>query len=167
MVIPREQVLTYLQGKQESCGGYTGKDITELAEFLNVTSQGLNRRLAYWVQKDKEFKQLIYLGKEKPSITLAEFFEIEQQIAADPLQVKKGIYDDLQSKRDLKNLETIPKSTFYRRVDQILLSLYFSEAEYRWFESQNITLPLDYSVEENRNALSTVFAFSDLKVNVH
>jgi hypothetical protein len=114
-------------------------------------------------KNDREFAQFIYLGKEKPSITLAEFFEIEQQIATDPLKVKKGIYDDLQNKRDLNDLETIPKSTFYRRVDQILLSLYFSEAEYRWFESRNITLPLDYSVEKNRNALSTVFAFSDLK----
>ncbi len=120
-MIRLEHVLKFLQWKQESEGGYTGDDLTELAN-------------------DMKFAGLVYLGKEKTSITLAEFFEIEQQIATDPLQVKKGIYDDLKSKRDLKNLETIPKSTFYRRVDQILLSLYFSEAEYRWFESQNIAL---------------------------
>jgi len=65
-MIPREQVLIYLQGKQDAYGGYTGNDITELAEFLNVTSQGLNRRLAYWINNDKEFKQLIYLGKKNP-----------------------------------------------------------------------------------------------------
>ena len=70
-MIPREQVLTYLQGKQEAYGGYTGNNITKLAEFLNVTSQGLNRRLTYWIQNDKEFKQLIYLGKERPPITLS------------------------------------------------------------------------------------------------
>src|SRR3989337_994845 len=162
-MIKRDYVLKFLRCKQESEGGYTGNDLTELAELLGVSPQGLRIRLSNWIKNDKEFAQFIYLGKEKPSITLAEFFEIEQQIAADPLQVKKGIYDDLQSKRDLKNLETIQKSTFYRRVDQILLSLYFSEAEYRWFESQNIALPLDYSVEENRNSLSTIFAFSDLK----
>jgi hypothetical protein len=162
-MIRQEHVLKFLQWKQESEGGYTGNDLTELAELLGVSQRGLRIRLSNWIKNDKKFAGLVYLGKEKPSITLAEFFEIEQQIAADPLQVKKGIYDDLQNKRDLKNLETIPKSAFYRRVDQILLSLYFSEAEYRWFESQNITLPLDYSVEKNRNALSTIFAFSDLK----
>lgn len=162
-MIHRGQVLRYLQWKQESEGGYTGNDLTELAELLGVSSRGLRIRLSNWIKNDKKFAGLVYLGKEKPSITLSEFFEIEQQIATDPLKVKKGIYDDLQNKRDLKNLETIPKSTFYRRVDQILLSLYFSEAEYRWFESQNINLPLYYSVEENRDALSTVFAFSDLK----
>ncbi len=162
-MIKRDYVLKFLRYKQESEGGYIGNDLTELAELLGVSPQGLRVRLSNWIKSDKEFSQFIYLGKEKPSITLAEFFEIEQQIATDPLQVKKGIYDDLQNKRELRNLETIPKSTFYRRVDQILLSLYFSEAEYRWFESQNIALPLDYSVEKNRNALSTVFVFSDLK----
>lgn len=162
-MIKRDYVLKFLRCKQESEGGYTGNDLTELAELLGISSRGLRKRLSNWIKNDKEFAQFIYLGREKPSITLAEFFEIEQQIATDPLKVKKGIYDDLQNKRELNNLETIPKSTFYRRVDQILLSLYFSEAEYRWFESQNITLPLDYSVEDNRNALSTVFAFSDLK----
>ncbi len=162
-MIQRGQVLRFLQWKQESEGGYTGNDLTEIAELLGVSSRGLRIRLSNWIKNDKKFAWLVYLGKEKPSITLAEFFEIEYQIAADPLQVKKGIYDDLQNKRELNNLETIPKSTFYRRVDQVLLSLYFSEAEYRWFESQNISLPLDYSVEENRNALSTIFSFSDLK----
>ncbi len=162
-MIRREHVLRFLQSKQESEGGYTGNDLTELAELLGISSRGLRKRLSNWVKNDKEFAQFIYLGKDKPSITLAEFFEIEQQIAVDPSQVKKGIYDDIQNKRDLKNLETIPKSTFYRRVNQILLSLYFSEAEYRWFESQNIALPLDYSVEKNRNSLSTIFDFSDLK----
>lgn len=101
LMIPREQVLTYLQGKQEAYGGYTGNDITELAEFLNITSQGLNRRLAYWIQNDKEFSSFIYLGKEKPPITLSEFLEIEYKLAENPIQVKKGIFDEIQTKRDL------------------------------------------------------------------
>src|SRR3972149_11687445 len=104
-MIKRDYVLKFLRCKQESEGGYTGNDLTELAELLGVSPQGLRVRLSNWIKKDKEFAQFIYLGKEKPSITLAEFFEIEQQIATDPLKVKKGIYDDLQNKRDLNNLE--------------------------------------------------------------
>lgn len=162
-MISREQVLTYLQGKQESYGGYTGNDVTELAEFLNVTSQGLNRRLTYWIQNDKEFKQLIYLGKERPSITLSEFLEIEHKFVINPIQVKKGVLEDIQTKRDLENLPALSKSTYYRKVDQTLLSQYSLETEYRWFESQKITIPSDYSVEKNRDALSSLFTFSDLK----
>jgi hypothetical protein len=80
-----------------------------LAEFLNVTSQGLNRRLAYWIQNDKEFSSFIYLGKEKPSITLSEFLEIEYKFVENPIQVKKGIYDEIQTKRDLENLKPLSK----------------------------------------------------------
>jgi hypothetical protein len=162
-MIPREIVLTYLQRKQESYGGYTGKDITELAGFLNVTSQGLNRRLAYWIQNDKEFSGFIYLGKEKPPITLSEFFEIEQKFEENPIQVKKGVLDDIQTNRDSENLSPLSKSTYYRIVDQTLLSQYSYEKEYRWFESQKITIPSDYSVEKNRDVLSTLFTFSDMK----
>ncbi|MCE8424059.1 MAG: hypothetical protein J5U17_02725 [Candidatus Methanoperedens sp.] len=83
-------MLTFLQGKQESNGGSTGNDITKLAEFLDITSQGLNRRLAYWIQNDKEFSSFIYLRKEKTSITLSEFLEIEYKFTENPIQVKNG-----------------------------------------------------------------------------
>src|SRR3972149_829882 len=96
-MISREQVLSFLQIKQESHGGYTGNDITELAEFLNVTPRGLNRRLAYWIQNDKEFSSFIYLGKEKPSLTLSEFLEIEQKFVENPIQIKKGVLDDIKT----------------------------------------------------------------------
>ncbi len=111
-------------------------DITKLAEFLNVTSQGLNRRLAYWIQNDKEFSSFVYLVKEKPSITLSEFLEIEYKFVENPIQVKKGIYDEIQTKRDLENLKPLSKSTYYRKVDQALLSQYSYEKTYlcRWIE---------------------------------
>ena len=68
-----------------------------------------------------------------------------------------------KQKETLKNLAPLSKSTYYRKVDQTLLSQYSSEIEYRWLESQKITIPSDYSVEKNRDALSTLFTFSDLK----
>ncbi|MCG7850122.1 MAG: hypothetical protein MIO93_13240, partial [ANME-2 cluster archaeon] len=144
-------------------GGYTGNDLTEFSKQLGVTARGLRKRISNWINNDKEFKQLIYLGKEKPSITLSEFLEIEHKIVKNPIQVKKGIYDEIQTKRDLKNLAPLSKSTYYRKVEQTLLSQYSSEIEYRWLESQTITIPSDYSVEKNRDALSTLFTFSDLK----
>jgi hypothetical protein len=56
------------------------------------------------------------------------------------VQVKIGIFDEIQTKRDLLNLEPLSKSTYYRKVDQTLLSQYSYEIEYRWFESQKITI---------------------------
>ena len=162
-MIERDYVLKYLQDKQETEGGYTGNDITAFAKQLGVTERGLRKQISNWINNYKEFKQLIYLGKEKPSITLSEFLEIEYKFAENPIQVKNGLYDDIQTKRDLLNLEPLSKSTYYRKVDQTLLSQYSYEKEYRWFESQKITIPEDYSIEKNRDSLSTLFTFSDLK----
>ncbi len=162
-MIERDYVLKYLQDKQETEGGYTGNDLTVFAEQLGVTTRGLRKRISNWINNDKEFKPLIYLGKEKPSITLSEFLEIEYKFIENPIQVKKGIFDEIQTKRDLENLESLSKSTYYRIVDQTLLSQYSYEKEYRWFESQKITIPADYSIEKNRDSLSTLFIFSDLK----
>jgi hypothetical protein len=162
-MIERDYVLKYLQDIQETEGGYTGNDLTVFAKQLGVTERGLRKRITNWIKNDKDFKQLIYLGKEKPSITLSEFLEIEYKFSENPIQVKNDIYDEIQRKRDLLNLEPLSKSTYYRKVNQTLLSQYSYEIEYRWFESQKITIPGDYSLEKNRDALSTLFTFSDMK----
>jgi len=108
-MIERDYVLKYLRNKQEIEGGYTGNDLTEFSKQLGVTARGLRKRISNWINNDKEFEQLIYLGKEKPSITLSEFLEIEHKIVKNPIQVKKGIYDEIQTKRDLKNLAPLSK----------------------------------------------------------
>ncbi len=72
-MIERDYILKYLQDKQKTEGGYTGNDLTIFAEQLGVTARGLRKRISNWINNDKDFKQLIYLGKEKPSITLSEF----------------------------------------------------------------------------------------------
>jgi hypothetical protein len=86
-MIFREQVLRFLQKRQETEGGYTGNDLTNLAELLHVTPQGLRKRLSTWIKKDKEFSQFIYLGKEKPPITLFEFFKIERGLELNPFVI--------------------------------------------------------------------------------
>ena len=41
-MISRERVLIFLREKQESDGGYSGNDLTKLAELLMVTPFGLS-----------------------------------------------------------------------------------------------------------------------------
>jgi len=96
-------VLELLRQKQDSSGGYTGDDIIEIATILEVTPRGLRRRLNNWINTDDDFQQFIYLGKKKPSITLFEFFKIEQGLESNPIQVKKGMYEDIQEKQEIKN----------------------------------------------------------------
>ena len=53
-MIERDYVLKFLQNKQEIEGGYTGNDLTELAELLRVTSRGVRKRISNWIKNDKE-----------------------------------------------------------------------------------------------------------------
>src|SRR3990170_6459575 len=161
-MISREQVLNFLREKQESEGGYTGNNLTELAKLLRVTPFGLRRRLANWIKTDKEFSHFIYLGKEKPSVTLFEFFKIEQELSSNPIQVKKGIHEDIQEQRKAQNQKPLSKPTFYRAARQKILSMYCSETN-NWFKAKDIHFPEDYSLEKNRESLQTIFTFSDLK----
>jgi len=161
-MIKREQVLQFLRLKQKSEGGFTGKDLTDLAELLGVTPRGLRWRLSNWIKTDKEFSQFIYLGKERPSLTLSEFFKIEQELGTNPLKVKKGIHEDIQEERKAENQKPLAESTFYRYVKQQVLSMYCSDTD-SWFKAKGIPFPEDYLLEKNREVLQTIFTFSDLK----
>ena len=81
-------VLKMLQ-KQDSAGGYTGDDIIEIDNIVEITPRGLRRQLNNWINTFDEFKQFKYLGKKSPSITLFEFFKIEHELTLNPIQVKK------------------------------------------------------------------------------
>jgi len=161
-MITQEQVFEFLLEKQEINGGYTGNDLTILAEQLNVTPRGLRKRLSIWIKNDKEFSQFIYLGKEKPSITLFKFFKIEQELTSNPIQVRKGIYEDIQDQRKFENRKPLAKSTYYRALKQKVLAMYCSEID-NWFKAKKIPFPEDYLIETNHESLHTIFTFSDLK----
>ena len=158
MKIKRDCVLSYLREKQERAGGYTGTDLVELAEVLGVTYMAIWKRVSKWVKEDPAFTNLTYLGRYRPSITLNEFLEIEERLQSNPLEVKSHILSDLRDTRKIKGEKAIPTSTFYR---QTALNEYFSG--YDWFKVKNIKIPPQYSVEEARDSLSSIFTFSGLK----
>jgi len=81
--------------------------LTKLAEVLQVTSRGLNKRISFWLKMNREYSKFIYLGKEKPPITLFEFFKIENGLETNPIQVKIGIYNDIQEERIVQKSRTI------------------------------------------------------------
>ena len=129
MIEGTECGLELLRQKQDSSGGYTGDDIIEIATILGFTPRGLRRRLNNWISTDNDFQQFIYLGKKKPTITLFEFFKIEYGLESNPIQIKKGMYDDIQEERKIKDQEPLAKTTFYRHVNQKILSMYCSETD--------------------------------------
>lgn len=137
-MIKRKIVLEFLRLKQETEGGFTGTDLTDLAEILGVTPRGLRWRISNWIKSDNEFSQFIYLGKEKPPITLFEFFKINHELRENPIKVKKGLYEDIQEERKAENQKPLAESTFYRHVKQEVLSIYCSETKKGQFTGPSV-----------------------------
>jgi hypothetical protein len=75
MEIDVNYVLERLSSRQIESGGYYGAEVTELSKELGVTPQGLRKQIAGWKRSIKEFRDLRYLGKRPPSVTLTEFIE--------------------------------------------------------------------------------------------
>jgi hypothetical protein len=163
MTIDRDYVRGRLQKIGYKYGGYYGTDIVEIAEELDVTPFGLKKQISKWTKEDPTFANLTYIGKHRPSVTLDEFREIRDRRRSNPLEVKKHILSNIRDKRELRGEDTLSTATFYRRTKQVELSLFRNNECYRWFSERKIEVPRFYSVEAERESLSNVFHFHDLK----
>ena len=163
MAIDINYVLERLSTRQMESGGYYGSDITELSKEVGVTPQGLRKQISQWKRKIKEFRDLRYLGQRPPSVTLDEFMEIEARMRLNPTEVKSHVLEDIRDVRLSKGLQDLPSSTFYRAMKQTDLYQFSSDTKYSWFKVRKINIPGDYSVSSERNSLSTLFTFSNLK----
>ena len=107
--------------------------VAKLSKELGVTPRGLRKQISGWKGSIKEFRDLRYLGKRPPSVTLQEFIEIEARIPSNPIEVKSHVLEDVKADRLSKGLQNLPSSTFYRVMRQTDLYLFLSEAKYSWF----------------------------------
>jgi len=166
MKIKRDFILLKLKELQDDFGGYYGTDLTNIANDIGVTWHGLQKRISLWKKNDPAFEGLVYLGRNRPSVTLNEFIEIESRISSNPIGIKQHILSDLQMKRKANGKESITKTTFYRIAEQATLSQFYSDFMYPWFASNKIKISGNYSVKEARESLSTIFTFSDMRTPI-
>jgi hypothetical protein len=64
--------------------------------------------------------------------------------------------DDIQEEKKIRAQEPLAKTTFYKNINQKILSMYCSEKD-NWFKAKNIKFPENYSLEKNRESLNTLF----------
>ena len=138
MAIDVNYVLERLSTLQIESGGYYGTDVTKLSKELGVTPRGLRKQISEWKRSIKEFRDLRYLGKRPPSVTLNEFIEIEARMHLNPIEVKSHVLEDIKADRLCVGLQNLPSSTFYRAMKQTDLYQFLSEAKYSWFKVRGI-----------------------------
>ena len=160
MKIQKDCVFLYLKNIQKKGYGYYGTDISNLAGELGVTWHGLQKRISFWKKKDPLFKNFVYLGRNRPLITLNEFTEIKSRICGNPLEIKQHILSDLQAKRMVGGKESIAKTTFYRAAEQVNLFQFSSDFTYSWFVSNKITIPKGYVSYERCTITSIIFLYN-------
>ena len=96
-------------------------------------------------------------------MTFDEFIEIEARMHSNPLEVKSHVLEDIKADRLSKGLKDLSSPTFYRARKQTDLYQLLSETKYPWFKVRRIDIPDDFFVSGERNTLSTLFTFSDVK----
>ena len=163
MKIDKDAVISHLTVLQELHGGYTGTDLSTIADGFGVTPRGLRKQLSHWRTYDARFARFTYLGQRRPSITLNEFMEVGFQLTQNPSIVKKHLLTRLQGSRAQHGDVPLPKTTFYRTAQQTLLLQFPTHPRYPWFTFQGIHLPTSYSLEEEQRSLSELFTYSNLK----
>lgn len=164
MRINRDEVFDFLKQKQDEISGYTGRDITELANELFVTRVGLKKRIDHWTQIDQNFAKLKYLGQHPTTTTLEDLFLINQCLKSNPLILKKNILDEVNSVRSYKGLAAIPKTTFYRAARRCTKQLFSNVPnEFKWLYANEIKITNEYNLPLAQASLTSVFTFSELK----
>ena len=86
MRISRKKVFEYLSRCQDEKGGYTGRNIGELAKKLSVSIQALKKRIDGWTLTDPSFAGLKYLGTSLIPHTLEDISLIYGRLKRNPLE---------------------------------------------------------------------------------
>jgi hypothetical protein len=163
MRISRKEVFEYLSRCQDEKGGYTGRDIGELAKKLSVSIQALKKRIDGWTLTDPSFAGLKYLGTSLIPLTLEDFSLIYDRLKRNPLEIKQDILADVDRLRFERGLMPIPKTTFYRITEQYLNSISSSREELLWLDAMHVGVKDAYNLKEARKSLSHTFLYSGLK----
>ena len=163
MRISRKKVFEYLSRCQDEKGGYTGRNIGELAKKLSVSIQALKKRIDGWTLTDPSFAGLKYLGTSLIPLTLEDISLIYGRLKRNPLEIKQDILADINRLRFDRGLMPIPKTTFYRIAEQYLKTISSSREELLWLDVMHIGVRDAYDIKEARKSLSHTFRYGGLK----
>jgi len=112
----KEKIYDYLYACQQRCGGYTGKDIEELARHLDLDRKTIKRDLKKWITTDPLFAELKYIGKRSISITLEEIAVLNQLLSENITIRRQELIREINEKRikrgNSQTLKTPQYTTF-------------------------------------------------------
>jgi hypothetical protein len=161
----KEKIYDHLYACQQQCGGYTGKDIEEIARHLDLNRKTIKRDLEKWIATYPLFAKLKYIGKRSIPITLEDIAILNQLLSENITIRKQEIIREINEKRIKRGETPISQTPLYHVINNLIQTLTNgSPQEHHWLVTQGIEVSDMYNLADARTTLSNTFIYSGLKI---
>jgi hypothetical protein len=161
----KKKIYDYLYACQQQCGGYTGKDVEEIARNLDCNRRTIKRDLEKWTATDPLFAKLRYISKRSVPITLEDIAILNQLLSENITIRRQEIIREINEKRTRRGSTPIPQSTLYHIINNMIQTLTKgAPQEHHWLVTQGIEVSDTYNLADVRTMLSNTFVYSGLKI---
>ncbi len=161
----KEKIYDHLYACQQQCGGYTGKDIEEIARHLDLNRKTIKRDLEKWIATDPLFAELKYIGKRSIPITLEDIAILNQLLSENITIRKQELIREINEKRIKRGEAPISQTPLYHIINNLIQTLTNgAPQEHHWLVTQRIEVSDMYNLADARTMLSNTFIYSGLKI---
>ena len=119
----KNKIYNHLFTCQQRFGGYTGKDLDEIARKLGFDRRTIKRNVEKWSITDPSFAELEYIGKHLLIITLEDIAIINQRLKEKITSKKQDIILEINDTRIKQGNAAITQSTLYRIINNLMAAL--------------------------------------------
>ncbi len=160
----KEEIYIHLYAKQQQFGGYTGKDIREIARLFGFDRRTLKRNIEKWSKIDPLFTELKYIGKHSIPMNREDIAILNKRFSENITYTKQDLIREINDNRIKREEFPIPRSTLYRIINNFIETLTKSRPqELHWLIVQGIEVTDTYNLVDARATLSNIFTYNELK----
>lgn len=160
----KKKIYNHLFEYQQRFGGYTGKDLDEIAKILGFNKRTLKRNVENWSKTDPVFSKLKYIGQRSIPITLEEITALNQRLKENITCTKQILVREINDKRIKRGDVPISRASLFRIIDNWIEALtHGAPPELHWLVLQGIEVSDAYNLSDSRSTLSNIFTYSELK----
>jgi hypothetical protein len=160
----KKRINDYLFGCQKRFGGYTGRDIDEIARIFGFSRRTVKRNVEKWSKTDTIFGELKYIGQRTIPITLEDIAILNQRLKEKITYIKQDLIREINENRLKRGDIPIPQSTLYHIINsQIDTLTHGAPQELHWLVLQGIEVSEAYNLANARASLSDIFTYTNLK----
>lgn len=160
----KKKIYNHLFEYQQRFGGYTGKDLDEIARVFGFDRRTLKRNVENWLKTDPLFSKLKYIGRRSIPITLEEITALNQHLRENITCTKQILVREINDNRIKRGDVPISRTSLFRIIDNWIEALtHGAPPELHWLVLQGIEVSDAYNLSDSRSTLSNIFTYSELK----